>query len=328
MSIFNLFHRRKKEVQMSIFPELLLLFPEGKKQFGEFLIKTQNLFNKDAKYFSTYLISITHDLFFDKSLAENEEAISQRILSSKDCQLTAPEAQYLAKYILTEVQSASPEQKMKYVDTVMRKTLANLGVSTDEMPKHNVPIHPHFSDESFADFVQHHARIQIFEKDDADGLCLGWIEHGSIKIITGRDKGPIGISSLIWLARLYEQNKKLYWDLYNSINTPTDMSIASKQSYISRRTFNEIQFDNDRVLSDVYSLLHFYCRFSADYIQPYWTEFVKIHSNIIKQGLTLTDYIIENYPTSKNVQFETFPKDKYIFLIMRDFSTKDSKENI
>lgn len=55
------------------------------------------------------------------------------------------------------------------------------------------------------------------------------------------------------------------------------MSIASKQSYISRRTFNEIQFDNDRVLSDVYSLLHFYFRFSADYIQPYWTEFVKIH---------------------------------------------------
>lgn len=124
-------NKRQKIVpsmDINLILEFVLLYPEGKKQMEAECIKLSKDLNHQPTDFSRTMVAITYDLFFDKALQENVPSITQRILSYSHNILNKTEAIKLAEYLLTTIQSRTPEQKMKYVDSTMQKMLKELGM--------------------------------------------------------------------------------------------------------------------------------------------------------------------------------------------------------
>ena len=72
MGLLDWFKKKQNvpKVDIDTFPELVLLFPEGKAEMGAEILRIQDKVHSPINEFSPVLVFIVRDLFFDKTLAE------------------------------------------------------------------------------------------------------------------------------------------------------------------------------------------------------------------------------------------------------------------
>lgn len=273
MGLFDWFKKKQSvpKIDMNIFPELVLLFPDGKAEMGGEMLRIQDELHRPINEFSRVFVFVVRDLFFDKTLAENIDAISQRIITKSGGKIPLDEAKYLADYILKRVHATTADQKFKYISAVAQQAVGDkFSINpnfTNDVAK-TIDTHKSLSDKQFIDAILDHCKFVLFENDNPKGNIYGWLENRHGLTITEYAKkhsiAPLMLYMIKWISELYETNRSLYAAIIYHADNVVDHNVSNeaKQNYVNRRILS-VKCKTQEQWDDLYSLTRRYIWFCS-----------------------------------------------------------------
>ena len=275
MGLLDWFKKKQNvpKVDIDTFPELVLLFPEGKAEMGAEILRIQDKVHSPINEFSPVLVFIVRDLFFDKTLAENMDAISQRIVVKTGGKIPLEKAKYLADYILKRVHATTADQKFKYISAVTQQLVGDkfpIDPNIANAIAQTIDTHKSLSDKQFIDGILSHCKFVIFENDNSNGKIYGWLKERHALTITEYAKkhsaAPLMLYMIKWISDLYETNQSLYAAIIYHADNIVNLNVSNeiKHDYINQRILY-VECNTQGQLDDIYSLTHRYIWFCSQF---------------------------------------------------------------